>query len=338
MELKANAAREGEGVVIEAKLDKGRGPVATVLVQRGTLKVGDIFVVGQESGRVRALINDRGEQVDEAGPAVPVEILGASGAPGAGEVFTVVENEARAREVAEYRARKAREKSSTIAPRAASLDQMMSQLQQNEISEMALVVKGDVQGSVEAIAQAVEQLGNDEVAARVVHSGVGGITESDISLASASNAVVVGFNVRANGQARDAATASGTEIRYYNVIYDLVDDVKAVMGGMLAPELREQALGSANVLEVFSVGKGDRAAGCSVQNGIVRRGAQVRVIRDDIVIHEGELSSLRRFKDEVNEVNAGQECGMAFENFNDLKAGDVIECYEVEEIRRSLEG
>jgi translation initiation factor IF-2 len=338
MELKANAAREGEGVVIEAKLDKGRGPVATVLVQRGTLKVGDIFVVGQESGRVRALINDRGEQVDEAGPAVPVEILGASGAPGAGEVFTVVENEARAREVAEYRARKAREKSSTIAPRAASLDQMMSQLQQNEISEMALVVKGDVQGSVEAIAQAVEQLGNDEVAARVVHAGVGGITESDISLASASNAVVVGFNVRANGQARDVATATGTEIRYYNVIYDLVDDVKAVMSGMLAPELREQALGSTNVLEVFSVGKGDRAAGCSVQNGIVRRGAQVRVIRDDIVIHEGELSSLRRFKDEVNEVNAGQECGMAFENFNDLKAGDVIECYEVEEIRRSLEG
>jgi translation initiation factor IF-2 len=338
MELKANAAREGEGVVIEAKLDKGRGPVATVLVQRGTLKVGDIFVVGQESGRVRALINDRGEQVDEAGPAVPVEILGASGAPGAGDVFTVVENEARAREVAEYRARKAREKSSTIAPRAASLDQMMSQLQQNEISEMALVVKGDVQGSVEAIAQAVEQLGNDEVAARVVHAGVGGITESDISLASASNAVVVGFNVRANGQARDVATATGTEIRYYNVIYDLVDDVKAVMSGMLAPELREQALGSTNVLEVFSVGKGDRAAGCSVQNGIVRRGAQVRVIRDDIVIHEGELSSLRRFKDEVNEVNAGQECGMAFENFNDLKAGDVIECYEVEEIRRSLEG
>jgi translation initiation factor IF-2 len=337
MELKANPDREAEGVVIEAKLDKGRGAVATVLVQRGTLRVGDVFVVGSESGRVRALINDRGDQIKEAGPSVPVEILGAGGAPGAGTIFAVVENEARAREVAEYRSRTERQKSSAVGPRAASLDQMMTKLKDAEVKEMALVVKGDVQGSVEAIAQAAEKLGNGEVAARVVHVGVGGITESDVTLASASNAVVMGFNVRANSQARDAADATGTEIRYYNVIYDLVDDLKAAMAGMLSPHLRETALGKAEVLEVFSVGKGDKAAGCNVRDGIVRRGAKVRLIRDDIVIHEGELSSLRRFKDEVKEVNSGQECGMAFEKYTDLKAGDLIECYEVEEVARTLD-
>ena len=337
MELKANPNREAEGVVIEAKLDKGRGAVATVLVQRGTLRVGDIFVVGSESGRVRALINDRGDQIKEAGPSTPVEILGAGGAPGAGTIFSVVENEARAREVAEYRSRTERQKASATGPRAASLDQMMTQLKDAEVKEMALVVKGDVQGSVEAIAQAAEKLGNEEVSARVVHVGVGGITESDVTLASASNAVVMGFNVRANTQARDAAEATGTEIRYYNVIYDLVDDLKAAMAGMLSPDLRETALGKAEVLEVFSVGKGDKAAGCNVREGIVRRGAKVRLIRDDIVIHEGELSSLRRFKDEVKEVNSGQECGMAFEKYTDLKAGDLIECYEVEEVARTLD-
>jgi len=337
MELKANPDRDAEGVVIEAKLDKGRGAVATVLVQRGTLRVGDIFVVGSESGRVRALINDRGEQIKEAGPSVPVEVLGAGGAPGAGTIFSVVENEARAREVAEYRSRTARQKTSTTAPRVASLDQMMTQLKDAEVKELALVVKGDVQGSVEAIAQAAEKLGNDEVTARAVHVGVGGITESDVTLASASNAVVVGFNVRANGQARDAADATGTEIRYYNVIYDLVDDLKAAMAGMLSPDLRETALGKAEVLETFAFGKGEKAAGCSVRDGIVRRGAKVRLIRDDIVIHEGELSSLRRFKDEVKEVNSGQECGMAFEKYTDLKAGDIIECYEVEEVARTLD-
>ena len=337
MELKANPDRDAEGVVIEAKLDKGRGAVATVLVQRGTLRVGDIFVVGSESGRVRALINDRGEQIKEAGPSVPVEVLGAGGAPGAGTIFSVVENEARAREVAEYRSRTARQKTSTTAPRVASLDQMMTQLKDAEVKELALVVKGDVQGSVEAIAQAAEKLGNDEVTARAVHVGVGGITESDVTLASASNAVVVGFNVRANGQARDAADATGTEIRYYNVIYDLVDDLKAAMAGMLSPDLRETALGKAEVLEIFAFGKGEKAAGCSVRDGIVRRGAKVRLIRDDIVIHEGELSSLRRFKDEVKEVNSGQECGMAFEKYTDLKAGDIIECYEVEEVARTLD-
>jgi translation initiation factor IF-2 len=337
MELKANADRDAEGVVIEAKLDKGRGPVATVLVQRGTLRVGDVFVVGSESGRVRALINDRGEQIKEATPSMPVEVLGAGGAPGAGTVFSVVENEARAREVAEYRSRKERETASATGPRAASLDQMMSQLKDAEIHEMTLVVKGDVQGSVEAIAQAAEKLGTDEVTARAVHIGVGAITESDVTLASASNAVVIGFNVRANAQARDAAEATGTEIRYYNVIYDLVDDLKAAMAGMLSPHLRETALGKAEVLEIFAVGKGDKAAGCSIREGIVRRGAKVRLIRDDIVIHEGELSSLRRFKDEVKEANSGQECGMAFEKYTDLKAGDIIECYEVEEVARTLD-
>ena len=338
MELKANAQRDGEGIVIEAKLDKGRGPVATVLVQRGTLRVGDVFVVGQVSGRVRALINDHGEQIEMAGPSAPVEVLGSGGVPGAGDVFSVVETEARAREVAEYRERKAREKSSASGPRAASLDQMMKQLKESDVVEIALVVKGDVQGSVEAIAQAAEKLGTDEVAARAVLAGVGGITESDITLAAASNAIVLGFNVRANAQARTAAEAAGIEIRYYNVIYDLVDDLKAAMAGLLSPDLRETPLGTAEILEVFSVSKTGKVAGCQVREGMVRRGANVRLIRDDIVIHEGELSSLRRFKDEVKEVNVGQECGMAFENYSDLKQGDVIECYEVEEIARSLDG
>ncbi len=338
MELKANADRDGEGIVIEAKLDKGRGPVATVLIQRGTLRVGDVFVVGQVSGRVRALINDHGEQIDVAGPSAPVEVLGSGGVPGAGDVFSVVETEARAREVAEYRERKAREKSSASGPRAASLDQMMKHFKDRDVAEIALVVKGDVQGSVEAIAQAAEKLGTDEVAARAVLAGVGGITESDITLAAASNAIVLGFNVRANAQARAAAEAAGVEIRYYNVIYDLVDDLKAAMAGLLSPDLRETPLGTAEILEVFSVSKTGQVAGCQVREGLVRRGASVRLIRDDIVIHEGELSSLRRFKDEVNEVNAGQECGMAFENYSDLKQGDVIECYEVEEIARSLDG
>ena len=338
MELKANAKRDGEGIVIEAKLDKGRGPVATVLVQRGTLRVGDVFVVGQVSGRVRALINDHGEQIEMAGPSAPVEVLGSGGVPGAGDVFSVVETEARAREVAEYRERKAREKSSASGPRAASLDQMMKQLKESDVVEIALVVKGDVQGSVEAIAQAAEKLGTDEVAARAVLAGVGGITESDITLAAASNAIVLGFNVRANAQARTAAEAAGIEIRYYNVIYDLVDDLKAAMAGLLSPDLRETPLGTAEILEVFAVSKTGKVAGCQVREGMVRRGANVRLIRDDIVIHEGELSSLRRFKDEVKEVNVGQECGMAFENYSDLKQGDVIECYEVEEIARSLDG
>ncbi len=337
MELKANPTREGEGIVIEAKLDKGRGAVATILMQRGTLRKGDIFVVGQESGRVRALINDQGVQVDEAGPSVPVEVLGGGGAPQAGDIFNVVETEAQAREVADYRARKAREAESVAGARGSSLDQMLKQLKESEQAELPLLVKGDVQGSVEAIAQAVAQLDTEEVCARIILTGVGGITESDITLASASGAVVIGFNVRANAQARSAAEQTGIEIRYYNIIYDLVDDVRAAMSGLLSPDLRETMLGTAEVLEIFSVGKGGKAAGGRVTEGLVRRGAKVRLIRDDVVIHEGDLSSLRRFKDEVSEVANGQECGMAFEDYTDLRAGDMIECYEVEEVARKLD-
>ena len=336
LDLKANPDRAAEGIVIESKLEKGRGAVATVLVQRGTLSVGDIFVVGEESGRVRALLDDQGESIKFALPASPVEVLGAGGSPSAGDMFNVVETEAKAREIAEYRARISREKRTASGNRT-TLDQMMQQLKDTELKELPIVVKADVQGSAEAISQAVDKLGTDEVCGRVVHTAVGGITESDITLAAASNASILGFNVRANSQARNLADEQGVEIRYYNVIYDLVDDMKAAMSGMLSPDLRETMLGNAEILEIFNVSKSGKVAGCKVTDGLVRRGASVRLIRDSVVIHEGELSSLRRFKDEVKEVNAGQECGMAFENYEDLKQGDVIECYEVEEIARTLD-
>ena len=336
LDLKANPDRAAEGIVIESKLEKGRGAVATVLVQRGTLSVGDIFVVGEESGRVRALLDDQGESIKSALPASPVEVLGAGGSPSAGDMFNVVETEAKAREIAEYRARISREKRTASGNRT-TLDQMMQQLKDTELKELPIVVKADVQGSAEAISQAVDKLGTDEVCCRVVHTAVGGITESDITLAAASNASLLGFNVRANSQARNLADEQGVEIRYYNVIYDLVDDMKAAMSGMLSPDLRETMLGNAEILEIFNVSKSGKVAGCKVTDGLVRRGARVRLIRDSVVIHEGELSSLRRFKDEVKEVNAGQECGMAFENYEDLKQGDVIECYEVEEIARTLD-
>ena len=336
LDLKANPDRAAEGIVIESKLEKGRGAVATVLVQRGTLSVGDIFVVGEESGRVRALLDDQGESIKSALPASPVEVLGASGSPSAGDMFNVVETEAKAREIAEYRARISRELRTASGNRT-TLDQMMQQLKDTELKELPIVVKADVQGSAEAISQAVDKLGTDEVCCRVVHTAVGGITESDITLAAASNASILGFNVRANSQARNLADEQGVEIRYYNVIYDLVDDMKAAMSGMLSPDLRETMLGNAEILEIFNVSKSGKVAGCKVTDGLVRRGARVRLIRDSVVIHEGELSSLRRFKDEVKEVNAGQECGMAFENYEDLKQGDVIECYEVEEIARTLD-
>ena len=335
LELKANPDRDADGIVIEAKLDRGRGPVATVLVQRGTLNVGDIFVAGAEWGRVRALINDQGENVETAGPSVPVEVLGLTGAPEAGDQFAVVENEGRAREITEYRQRKRREMRGAPVARS-SLEQMMNQLQEAGRKEIPILIKSDVQGSAEAIVGALDNLGTEEVGARVVHSGVGGITESDVSLATASEAIIIGFNVRANQQARQAADQAGLEIRYYNVIYDLVDDVKSAMSGMLAPTLREHFLGNAEILEVFNVSKVGKVAGCRVTEGNVQRGASVRLIRDDVVIHEGKLSTLKRFKDEVKEVAGGQECGMAFENYQDLKVGDVIECFEVEEVARSL--
>ncbi|MCP4999029.1 MAG: translation initiation factor IF-2 [Hyphomicrobiales bacterium] len=337
LELKANPDRSADGVVIEAKLDKGRGPVATVLVQRGTLGLGDIFVAGSAWGRVRALVDDQGNNIDEAGPSKPVEVLGLNSAPEAGDQFVVVENEARAREITDYRERKRREMKGASSTGAMSLEQMMSKLKENELSELPILVKCDVQGSGEAITQALEKLGTDEVAARVVHYAVGGISESDITLATASNALVMGFNVRANNQARDAAEAAGVEIRYYNVIYDLVDDVKAALSGMLSPEQRETFLGNAEILEVFNISKVGKVAGCRVTEGNVERGAKVRLIRDSVVIHEGTLSTLKRFKDEVKEVTGGQECGMAFENYQDMRQGDVIECFRVEEVARTLD-
>ncbi|MHA1165462.1 MAG: translation initiation factor IF-2, partial [Alphaproteobacteria bacterium] len=336
MELKANPDRASDGVVIEAKLERGRGPVGTLLVQRGTLNVGDIIVAGSAWGRVRALISDQGEQVRSAGPSVPVEILGFDSAPEAGDPFAVVESEARAREITSYRERKLRDvRAAGMGPQG-SLEQMMSDLQEGSIKEVPLLIKGDVQGSIEAINGALKGVGNEEVQALIVHSGAGGIIESDIALAAASKAAVIGFNVRANAQARAAAEAEGVEIRYYSVIYDLVDDVKAVMSGLLDPTLREHFLGNAEILEVFNISKVGKIAGCRITEGKVERGASVRLIRDDVVIHEGQLSTLKRFKDEVKEVNAGQECGMGFENYHDLKEGDIIECFTIEEIERNL--
>ena len=337
LDLKANPNRPAEGTVIEAKLDRGRGPVATVLVQRGTLKVGDLIVAGADWGRVRALVSDTGAPVEAAGPSTPVEVLGFNGTPEAGDRLAVVQSEARARQVTDYRARQRRDK---MAARATgmrgSLEQMMSQLKASGRKDLALIIKADVQGSLEAITGAIEKLATDEVGARVIHSGVGGITESDVTLAEASGVPIIGFNVRAHKEAREAAEHAGIEIRYYNIIYDLVDDVKKAMSGLLAPTVRESTLGNATILEIFKVSKVGNVAGCRVTNGVVERGANVRLIRDSVVVHEGKLSQLKRFKDDVREVVAGQECGMAFENYQDMRAGDVIECYRVETVQRTL--
>jgi len=337
LDLKANPDRPAEGTVIEAKLDRGRGPVATVLVQRGTLRGGDIVVAGAEWGRVRALLSDTGASVNDAGPSTPVEILGFNGTPEAGDRLAVVDSEARAREVTDYRARQKRDK---IAARASgkrgSLEQMMSQLKTSGRKEFPLLIKGDVQGSVEAIAGALEKLGTTEVAARIILAGAGGISESDVTLAEASGAAIIGFNVRAHKEAREMAERDGVEIRYYNIIYDLVDDVKKAMSGLLAPILRETMLGTALILEIFNISKVGKIAGCRVTEGTVERGANVRLIRDNVVIHEGRLSQLKRFKDDAREVVAGQECGMSFENYQDMRGGDVIECYRVETVQRTL--
>ena len=337
LELKANPNRAAEGTVIEARLDRGRGPVATVLVQRGTLKPGDIVVAGSEWGRVRALMSDTGHSVVAAGPSMPVEVLGFNGTPEASDRLAVVDTEARAREIADYRDRQRREK---LAARQTgmrgSLEQMMSQLKSSGLKEFPLVIKGDVQGSIEAIVGALEKLSTEEVAARIIFAGAGGITESDITLAEASGAVVIGFNVRAHKEAREAAEQAGIEIRYYDIIYNLVDDVKKAMSGLLAPTLRETMLGNAAILEIFKVSKVGNVAGCRVTDGTVERGANVRLIRDNVVVHQGKLSQLKRFKDDAREVVAGQECGMAFENYQDMKVGDVIECYRVESVQRTL--
>jgi translation initiation factor IF-2 len=336
LELKANAGRSAQGAVIEAKLDVGRGPVATVLVQHGTLKRGDIFVVGEQWGKVRALLNDKGEKVEQAGPSVPVEVLGLTGTPEAGDTLNVVETEAQAREIASYREKAARDKRAA-AGAATTLEQLMAKAKADkDTSELAVVVKADVQGSAEAIVQAMEKIGNDEVRVRVLHSGVGAITDSDVGLAEASRAPIIGFNVRANASARQSAQQKGVEIRYYSVIYDLVDDIRAAASGLLKAEVRETFIGYAKILQVFKVSGVGKVAGCLVTEGVARRSAGVRLLRDNVVIHEGTLKTLKRFKDEVKEVPSGQECGMAFESYDDIRDNDVIEIFEREEVQRKL--
>ena len=335
LDLKADSTSSAKGVVVEAKLEKGRGAVATVLVQKGTLRVGDIFVSGKEFGKVRALVDDHGRPIQEAGPATPVEVLGFNGTPMAGDDFTVVHDEAKAREVAEVRARRERD-AKAAASAHTTMDQMFSRIAAGETKELPVVIKTDVQGSMEALSASLHKLSTDEVKVRVLHAAVGGITESDVVLAKASDAIVIGFNVRANPQARDLAKRDHLEIRYYSVIYDVIDDVKAAMGGLLAPTLRENFLGNAEIRQTFSIPKVGTIAGCMVTDGMVKRGGKVRLLRDNVVIHEGTLKTLKRFKDEVKEVKEGYECGMAFENYNDLKVGDVIECFEIEEIKRTL--
>jgi translation initiation factor IF-2 len=335
LDLKANPNRTAEGVVLEAELERGRGAIATVLVQRGTLKIGDIFVSGAVWGRVRALVDDHGKTLREAGPSTPVEVLGLNSTPLAGDDFVVVESESRAREIAEYRDRLRREKAAATAGRG-TLEEMFSQITAGTAKELPIVIKGDVQGSVEAITGSLGKLSTDEVAVRVLHSGVGGINESDVILAKATGAFIVGFNVRANPAARDLARRDGVEIRYYAIIYDVIDDIKAALSGMLSPTLRERFLGNAAIREVFNITRVGKVAGCMVTDGVVRRGAKVRLLRDNVVIHEGSLKTLKRFKDEVREVRDGYECGMAFENYENIQVGDVIECFEIEEVARAL--
>ncbi|MBI1244699.1 MAG: translation initiation factor IF-2 [Alphaproteobacteria bacterium] len=335
LELRANPDRQAQGAIVEAKLERGRGPVATVLVQKGTLKVGDIFVAGEEWGRVRALVDDRGRQIEAAGPSTPVEVIGLNGTPQAGDDFQVVDNDARAREVTEFRQRRTREATATAKARG-TLEQMFTKIQQGEAKELAVVVKTDVQGSLEAIVGALTKLRTEEVAVRVLHGAVGGITEGDIALAKASSGLIVGFNVRANPQAREMAKRDGIEIRYYSIIYAVIDEIKAALSGMLSPTLKEKFLGNAEIRQVFNITKVGKVAGCRVVEGLVKRGAKVRLLRDQTVIHEGTLKTLRRFKEEVREVQEGYECGMAFENYDDIREGDLIECFEVEEVARTI--
>lgn len=338
LELKANPKREADGIVVESQLDKGRGPVATVLVKRGTLKRGDIVVAGAQWGKVRALVNERGQQLKEALPSMPAEVLGLDGTPEPGDVFNVVDSEARAREITEYRQRMKRQKQGVSTQRA-SLEQFMTSLKDGSVDtkDLPIVLKGDVQGSVEAITQSLEGISTEEVRANVVYGAAGGISESDILLAQSSGAPVFAFNVRANKQARELAEKEGVEIRYYSIIYELIDDVKASLSGMLDPEKKETFIGYADILEVFNITKTGKVAGCKVTEGVVKRGCGVRLLRDDVVIHEGMLKTLKRFKDEVPEVNNGMECGMAFERYEDIREGDKIECFEIEMIARTLD-
>jgi translation initiation factor IF-2 len=336
LELRSNPNRQAAGAVIEAKLDSGRGPVATVLVQNGTLRKGDIFVVGQQWGKVRALINDKGEPVAEAGPSVPVEVLGLSGTPHAGDTLNVVNTEAEAREIADYREKASKDKRAAVGA-ATTMEQLMAKAKADlTVAELPIIVKADVQGSAEAIVQALEKIGNDEVRVRVLHSGVGAITDTDVGLAEASKAPIIGFNVRANATARASATQKGVDVRYYSIIYDLVDDIKKAASGLLKAEIRETFIGYATIKEVFKITGIGNVAGCLVTEGVARRSAGVRLLRDDVVIHEGTLKTLKRFKDEVKDVPMGQECGMAFERYEDIRSGDVIEIFEREEVQRTL--
>ena len=337
MELKANPTRNADGLVIESKIEKGRGAVATLLVKRGTLQRGQIVVAGEYWGKVKAIMDERNSQLKEAGPSTPVEIMGLDGAPAPGEPFAVVESEPRARELTEYRQRKAKEASVAGPSAMASMEQMMAKLANKTSSEMPLLVKADVQGSAQAIKSSLETLGNEEVKARVVYSAAGGISESDVQLAASSGAPIVAFNVRANRQAKALAEREGVEIRYYSIIYGLIEEIKGALEGMLAPERRETFIGYAKVLEVFDISKLGKVAGARVTEGRVERGAGVRLLRDDVVIHEGELSTLKRFKDEVEKVQSGMECGMGFLEYHDLKKGDMIECFTVEMLDRKLD-
>ena len=336
LELKANPDRDAEGTVVEAKVERGRGSVATVLVQRGTLRVGDVFVTGAESGRVRALLNDKGKQLKSALPGQPVEVLGLNGTPMAGDQFSVVETESRAREIAEYRSRRNRDKQAAVSARG-SVEQMLTAIAAGEAEELPIVIKTDVHGSLEAIRSALDKLGTEQVKARVLTGGVGALSESDISLAAASQAMVIGFNVRAIPQARDLAKRDNVEIRYHSIIYELIDEVKEAMGGLLSPDTQEEFIGYAEIRQVFSVSKSGKVAGCMVTEGIIKRGCKVRLLRDNVVIHEGSLKTLRRFKDEVKEVRESMECGMAFENYSDIQEGDMIECFEITEVARTLD-
>jgi translation initiation factor IF-2 len=336
LELKANPDRHAEGIVVESKVERGKGSVATLLVQRGTLKQGDIFVMGAENGRVRALLDDRGQTLKSAGPGQPVEILGLNGTPMAGDSCVVVESEARAREIAEYRTRVNRDREAARGARG-SVEQMLSAIAAGEAAELPVVIKTDVHGSLEAIRVALEKLGTDQVQVKILSSGVGALSESDISLATASNAIVIGFNVRAIPQARDLAKRDGVEIRYHSIIYELIDEVKAAMGGLLSPDTQEDFIGYAEIRQVFGVSKIGKVAGCMVTEGVIKRGCKVRLLRDNVVIHEGSLKTLKRFKDEVREVREGFECGMGFENYSDLQEGDMIECFEIREVARTLD-
>ena len=338
LDLKANPDRDAEGVVVESKMEKGRGPVATVLISRGTLKVGDVFVVGQEWGRVRSLLNDAGKKVEFAIPAQPVEVVGLQGVPDAGDELIVVENEAKAREISAYRQRKAREALSVKrAGKGSTMEQMLEKIKGGEVKELPVLVKGDVQGSVEALQGTLAKIANEEVRIAVIHAGVGSINESDVTLARASNATIIGFNVRANPQARENAKRDGVDIRYYSIIYDVANDMKQAVEGLLTPEEKEKILGYAEIRQVIHISKIGNIAGCMVTEGMVKRGAKVRLLRDNVVIHEGDLAQLKRAKDDVKEVKSGFECGMRFEKYDDIKVGDVIECYEIEKIAVSLD-